>query len=88
MNMRKCHHFLWQYVSIIKEEHKHTQARIHSPSPRQKNSHSALCVIPSDLTDALLLEASSHSTAYPSTAFELSCQESVTPRASFFDFQE
>lgn len=85
MNMRKCHHFLWQYVSIIKEEHKHT----HTLTVTQtKNSHSALCVIPSDLTDALLLEASSHSTAYPSTAFELSCQESVTPRASFFDFQE
>lgn len=84
MNMRKCHRFLWQYVSIIKEEHKHTHTHRHP----DKNSHSALCVIPSDLTDALLLEASSHSAAYPSTAFELSCQESVTPRASFFDFQE
>lgn len=76
-------------MAICKYNKRRTQAHTHTVTVTQtKNSHSALCVIPSDLTDALLLEASSHSTAYPSTAFELSCQESVTPRASFFDFQE
>lgn len=76
-------------MAICKYNKRRTQAHTHTLTVTQtKNSHSALCVIPSDLTDALLLEASSHSTAYPSTAFELSCQESVTPLASFFDFQE
>lgn len=44
MNMRKCHHFLWQYVNIIKEEHKHTQAHTHTHChPDKKLTLGPLC---------------------------------------------
>lgn len=44
MNMRKCHHFLWQYVSIIKEEHKHTSTHTHSHChPDKKLTLGPLC---------------------------------------------
>lgn len=72
--------------------HKYNKTRTHTHTNTffrpDKNSHSPHCVIPSDLADIVLLEASSHSAASPGAAFELGCQESVTPRASFFDFLE
>lgn len=80
---------LWEYlpcISIAKQEHTHTNTYTHLQL--DKNSRSPLCIISCDLADTLLLEAPFHSAAYPCAAFELSCQESVTPRASFFDFQE
>lgn len=75
--------FSLQVVCIApKQEHTHTH------TDTDTNLTLSLRVIPFDLAAALLLEASTHSAAYRSAAFERGFQESVTPCASFFDFQE
>lgn len=50
---------------------------VSTPTSTERKLTLCLCVIPSDLADTLLLEASTHATAYITAAFELGCQERV-----------